>query len=63
MEKIEFMKLAGPDFLVQFGYMVEDAFKNAVRDALRTHKNAGNAVAVIEDGRVILLEPDQIPLD
>ncbi|HWB12766.1 MAG TPA: hypothetical protein VG826_26305 [Pirellulales bacterium] len=42
---------------------VEAAVREAVRDALIMHKRLGNPVASWEDGRVVLIPPDQIPVD
>ena len=63
MEKIEFLELGGPNLLVQFGYLVEEALKKSVREALRKHKLAGNPVAVAKEGRVVILEPSEILVD
>jgi hypothetical protein len=40
-----------------------DAMTRAVRDALQQHKRAGNPVAVWRDGRVVWLQPEDIPDD
>ena len=37
------------------------ALRLAVRDALRQHKLAGNPVAVWRDGRVVWIQPEDIP--
>jgi hypothetical protein len=41
--------------------LVQQALANAVRDALRRHKQAGNPVAVWRDGHIVWLDPDDIP--
>jgi hypothetical protein len=33
------------------------------REALLRHKQSGNEVAVIRDGKVVLLQPDEIHID
>lgn len=38
------------------------AMTGAVREALRRHKEAGNPVAVWRDGRVVWVEPEDIPV-
>ena len=43
-------------------FRIEAALRGAVRAALRTHKRAGNPIAVWRDGRVVWLAPDQIPV-
>lgn len=37
------------------------AMQRAVREALLEHKRLGNPVAVWRDGRVVWLQPDEIP--
>lgn len=36
-------------------------FAAAVRDALREHKRASNPVAVWQDGKVVMVPPEEIP--
>ena len=40
-----------------------EALGQAVREALRQHKRAGNAVAVWRDGRAEWVPPEEIPAD
>ncbi|HUG70315.1 MAG TPA: hypothetical protein VMM76_21370 [Pirellulaceae bacterium] len=42
---------------------VEAAIQQAVCDALREHKRAGNPVAGWENGRVIWVQPEQIQVE
>jgi hypothetical protein len=42
---------------------VEAAVQQAVQDALRLHKRAGNPVAEWRDGRVVWVPADQIQLE
>ena len=42
--------------------LIEQALARAVREALRRHKQAGNPIAVWRDGRVVWLEPQDIPV-
>jgi len=42
---------------------VEAAVREAVRDALAMHKRLGNPVATWEDGRVVWIPADEIPVD
>lgn len=42
---------------------VEAAVREAVRDALLMHKRLGNPVATWHDGRVVVIPPEQIPVD
>jgi hypothetical protein len=39
---------------------IVDAIGDAVQEAIRDHKRAGNPVAEWRDGRVVLVPPDQI---
>jgi len=39
---------------------VRDVLKSAVRDALRKHKQAGNKVATLVDGKVTLVPPEDL---
>ncbi|PWT85486.1 MAG: hypothetical protein C5B56_13970 [Proteobacteria bacterium] len=41
--------------------LIEKALVRAVAAALRRHKQAGNPIAIWRDGRVVLLQPDEIP--
>ena len=40
--------------------LTQKALARAVRDALLRHKQAGNAVAVWQDGRVVWVAPEDI---
>ena len=40
---------------------IQEALAKAVREALRGHKLAGNPVAIWRDGRVVWIEPSEIP--
>ena len=42
--------------------LIERALVRAVRDALVRHKQAGNPVAAWRDGRIVWIEPDDIPI-
>ena len=49
--------------LFQDGKRLDDLAKEAVRKALRQHKRLGQSVAVWQDGKVVLLAPEDIPVD
>jgi len=53
----------GQDIFAKYGEEITKACERAVREALRKHKQAGNPVAVARDGKVILLQPDEIEID
>lgn len=40
-----------------------DAMREAVREALARHKLAGNPVAAWKDGRVVWIQPEDIPVN
>jgi hypothetical protein len=40
-----------------------EAMSQAVREALLEHKRAGNPVAVWRDGQVVLIQPEDIPVE
>lgn len=42
---------------------VNQALGTAVRNALREHKRLGQSVVVWQDGKVVTLAPDDIPVD
>ena len=42
---------------------VDKAVGNAVRNALREHKRLGQSVAVWQDGKVVILAPEDIPVE
>ena len=39
-----------------------EALKQAVREALLRHKQAGNPVAIWQDDRVVWIQPEDIPV-
>lgn len=43
--------------------LVEQALRRAVREALLRHKKLGNPIAVWRDGEVVLLPPEEIPVE
>jgi hypothetical protein len=56
LELTEDMFIKNADIIVKIA-------RRAVRHALLDHKRAGNPVATWKDGRVVLLQPDEIPVD
>jgi hypothetical protein len=48
--------------LFEDGRAIDRALRLGVRDALRRHKLLGQRVATWKDGRVVILEPDEIPV-
>ena len=42
---------------------VDKSLGNAVRDALREHKRKGQSVVVWQDGKIVTLAPEDIPVE
>lgn len=61
MAKDKELKLDTPNLLVKYSEEVDRAFKKAVRDALRKHKQANNPVVIWRGGKIVLLQPEEIP--
>jgi len=61
MAKDKELKLNLSNLLVEYSEDIDRAFKKAVRDALRKHKQANNPVAIWRNGKIVLLQPDEIP--
>jgi hypothetical protein len=61
MAKDEKLKLNPANLFVEYSEDIDRAFKRAVRDALRKHKQANNSVAIWRGGKIVLLQPDEIP--
>ena len=49
-----------PDLFVRYAEEINKAYERAVREALLMHKRAGNPVAVERDGKLVILQPDEI---
>ena len=44
------------------GTQIDNALRQAVREAVRRHKLLGNPIAVWRDGKVCWLQPDEIEI-
>ena len=51
-----------PNLLVKYRETVKKAIRKGVREALLKHKQAGNPVAVWQEGKVTLLRPEDLDL-
>ncbi len=51
-----------PNLLVKYRTAVNTAITKGVREALLKHKQAGNPVAVSRNGKVVIVQPDEIAL-
>ncbi len=63
MEADNEVKQNEPDLLVRYSDEINKAYQRAVREALMRHKQAGNPVAISREGKVVLLQPDEIEID
>ncbi len=63
MEKDKNIANAREDLFDKHRDEITPAYQRAVREALLRHKKAGNSVAVSEDGKVVILQPEEIDLD
>jgi hypothetical protein len=52
-----------PNLLVRYREVVNAAIKKGVREALLKHKQAGNPIAVSQNGKAVLLKAEEIIVD
>lgn len=57
------LKQAENDLFVRYSDAINEAYRRAVREALQKHKTAGNPVVVERDGKMVILQPDQIEVE
>jgi hypothetical protein len=50
-------------WLIVHGKAIEDVLRRAVQQALLAHKRAGNPIATWHDEHVIIVPPEDIPVD
>jgi hypothetical protein len=51
------------DELFEDGRAIDDALREAARDARRFHKARGNPMATLVDGKVVWVQPEDIRVD
>ncbi len=51
------------NLFIEHAEAIEGILREAVRRALIEHKRAGNPVAVWQNGRVVILQPEEISVD
>ena len=51
------------NLFISHGEEVEQIHQRAVREALDTHKRLGHSIAVCQDGKIVILPPEQIFAD
>ena len=52
-----------PNLLVKYRTAVNAAITKGVREALLKHKQAGNPVAVSRNGKVVVIQPNEIAVN
>lgn len=62
MENNKEIEKNGQDLFVRYSDEISKACERAVREALIKHKEAGNSVAVSRDGKVVILQADEIEI-
>ena len=50
-------------WLIVYGKAIEDVLRRAVQQALLAHKRAGNPIATWQDEHVVLVPPEDIPVE
>jgi len=50
-------------WLIVYGKGVEDVLRRAVQQALLAHKQAGNPIATWQDEHVVIIPPEDIPIE
>jgi hypothetical protein len=48
--------------LFQEGATIDKALKQAVREAMIRHKKEGNSVIALQDGKIVRIKPEVIPV-
>ena len=51
------------DALFEDGRVIDEALREAARDARRLHKALGNPMATWKDGQVVWVQPEDIDID
>lgn len=60
MDKDKKIENVEQDLFVKHADEITPAYERAVREALLKHKQAGNPVAISRDGKLVILQPDEI---
>jgi hypothetical protein len=50
------------DEIFEEGTPIDEALRQAVKKALLRHKQAGNPVVVWQNGKIVWLKPEEIPV-
>jgi len=46
--------------IIAEGTQIDEAVKEAVKEAVLRHKNAGNSIVTMKDGHMVWLKPEEI---
>ena len=46
--------------IIAEGTQIDEAVKQAVKEAVLLHKNAGNSIVTMKDGHMVWLKPEEI---
>ncbi len=46
--------------IIAEGTQIDEAVKQAVKEAVLRHKNAGNSIVAMKDGHMVWLKPEEI---
>ena len=46
--------------IIAEGTQIDEAVKQAVKEAVLRHKNAGNSIVTMKDGQMVWLKPEEI---
>ncbi len=57
------LEQAENDLFVRHSDEINEAYRRAVREALKKHKNAGNSVVIERDGKMVILQPNEIEVE
>ena len=60
METVKKVENENESLFVRYRDEITPAYQKAVREALLRHKKLGNSVAVWSEGKVVILQPDEI---
>ena len=63
MEKTEKVENGNVNLLLAHFDEILPAMRRAVRDALLRHKKLGNSIAIGREGKVIILQPEEIEVE
>jgi len=50
------------DEIFEEGTLIDEALKQAVKEALLKHKQTGNPIVIWKDGKAVWLAPEEIPV-